>query len=101
MTNGSPNPTPALWSELLLRSIAELRELFSGCGDSLGQDTVADFDHLFEGGRRLTDVLTQTEETTSRHDLMNILAAIRGYAEMLTEDVLRECSTSWFDGYHG
>jgi adenylate cyclase len=85
--NGSPGPTPALWSELLLRSIAELRELFSARADTLGEDTVADFDHLFEGGRRLTDMLATTDEATNRHDLMNILAAIRGYAEMLTEDL--------------
>ena len=90
MANSSTSPTPALWSELLLRSIAELRELFSGCSEALGEDTVADFDHLFEGGRRLSDMLGSTESTTNRHDLMNILAAIRGYAELLTEDLGEE-----------
>lgn len=87
MANGPASPSPAIWSELLLRSIAELRELFSGCADTLGQETTADFDHLFEGGRRLTSMLDETESAASRHDLMNVLAAIRGYAELLTEDL--------------
>ena len=90
MANGPASPPPAIWSELLLRSIAELRELFSGCADTLGQETTEDFDHLFEGGRRLTSMLGDTEAATSRHDLMNVLAAIRGYAELLSEDLVSE-----------
>jgi len=39
VANGPASPPPAIWSELLLRSIAELRELFSGCADTLGQET--------------------------------------------------------------
>lgn len=87
MTSGSANPAPALWSELLLRSIAELRELIASREGELAQDTVADFGQLFEGGSRLTDMLANTGEPASRHDLMNVLAAIRGYAELLSEDL--------------
>jgi len=32
-------------------------------------------------------MLCDTESATSRHDLMNVLAAIRGYAELLSEDL--------------
>ncbi len=87
MTTRSTSPAPALWSELLLRSMAELRELFTGLGTELGQETADDFDHLFEGGQRLTQMLSSTEAAASRHDLMNVLAAIRGYAELLHEDL--------------
>ncbi len=106
MANGPASPTPAVWSDLLLRSIAELRELFSGCRDRLAAESVTDFDHLFEGGRRLTTMLAETESTTNRHDLMNVLAAIRGYAELLAEDLggefadIREALTRLLHAVH-
>jgi len=78
---------PALWSELLLRSIAELRELFSREGGELGAHSGEDFTHLFEGGSRLKRMLDTGAKQPSSHDLMNVLAAIRGYAEMLLEDI--------------
>jgi class 3 adenylate cyclase/CheY-like chemotaxis protein len=67
--------------------MAELRELFSSAPDSLDPDTTDDFSHLFEGGRRLEKMLEAPESKDSNHDLMNVLAAIRGYAEMLREDL--------------
>tara|TARA_R110001599_G_scaffold353527_1_gene593574 strand:+ start:9634 stop:11085 length:1452 start_codon:yes stop_codon:yes gene_type:complete len=106
VANGPASPTPAVWSDLLLRSIAELRELFSGYREGLGAESVTDFDHLFEGGRRLTTMLAETESTTSRHDLMNVLAAIRGYAELLAEDLgsefadIREALTRLLHAVH-
>ena len=87
MSSDTHNPATSLWSELLLRSMAELRELFTTQGQQLGQDSASDFDHLFEGGRRLNEMLAEPGASTSRHDLMNVLAAIRGYAELLLEDV--------------
>jgi class 3 adenylate cyclase len=87
VSSDTQNPAPSLWSELLLRSMAELRELFTSQGQQLGQDSASDFDHLFEGGRRLNEMLAEPGAPASRHDLMNVLAAIRGYAEMLLEDV--------------
>jgi len=86
VSNGTTSPAPALWSELLLRSIAELRELFAGLEPQLDRDTASDFGRLFEGGQRLTEMLG-SEGAASTHDLMNVLAAIRGYAEMLSEDM--------------
>ena len=86
MSSDTTNTAPALWSELLLRSMAELRELFSAAGSQLAPDSADDFDHLFEGGRRLNEMLAEQGEPASRHDLMNVLAAIRGYAELLLED---------------
>jgi adenylate cyclase len=78
---------PPLWSELLLRSLAELKDLYSSGLAGLDPDTTDDFSHLFEGGRRLEKMLGAPESKESKHDLMNVLAAIRGYAEMLKEDI--------------
>ena len=83
----SSHQAPALWSELLLRSLAEVRELFSRLEDELGPASGDDFAHLLEGGSRLKRMLDSDAEQPSSHDLMNVLAAIRGYAEMLLEDI--------------
>jgi class 3 adenylate cyclase len=87
VSSTTAHPAPALWSELLLRSLAELRELFTALEPQLGRDSLGDFNQLFEGGRRLSNMLAGTQSPDSRHDLMNVLAAIRGYAELLTEDL--------------
>jgi len=86
VTSGPNSPTAPLWSEIVLRSLAELRELFAGLATQLEQDCVDDFDHLFEGGNRLSKMLAE-QDTINRHDLMNVLSAIRGYAELLSEDL--------------
>ena len=83
----SSHQAPALWSELLLRSLAEVRELFSRLEDELGPASGDDLAHLLEGGSRLKRMLDSDAEQPSSHDLMNVLAAIRGYAEMLLEDI--------------
>ncbi len=84
---GSNSPTAPLWSEIVLRSMAELRELFAGLATPLERECADDFDHLFEGGNRLNDMLAEQDAGTNRHDLMNVLSAIRGYAELLSEDL--------------
>ena len=86
MTTQASQALPG-WSELLFRSMAKLRELFDSALDCLDPDTTDDFSHLFEGGRRLEKMLGEPESKDSNHDLMNVLAAIRGYAEMLREDL--------------
>ena len=53
----------------------------------MSEESIDDFRRLFEGGQRLTDMLADTAPPASRHDLMNVLAAIRGYAELLSEDL--------------
>ena len=75
------------WSDLLLRAIVELRELSTSLRDFLGEDTREDLSRLFDGAARLEQMLADPEQRENRHDLMNALAAIRGYAEMLREDV--------------
>ena len=78
---------PALWSDVILRAIVELRGLFDSMQERLDDTGREDFHHLFEGADRLEVMLAQPETRDSTHDLMNVLAAIRGYAEMLLEDL--------------
>jgi adenylate cyclase len=75
------------WSDPLLRALVELRELSDQAGQALDSNAVDDFSHLFDGARRLETLLAAPEHEDKTHDLMNILAAIRGYAEMLREDI--------------
>ena len=77
---------PALWSDLLLRAMADLRERYNSLQDDLQSDTLEDFARLFAASERLNEMLVAADNP-NRHDLMNVLAAIRGYAEMLREDV--------------
>lgn len=84
MTTG-PSQSTTLWSDLLLRAMAELRELYHPLESELDEGVRDDFSHLFEGSARLAEMLQQ--DSPDRHDLMNVLSAIRGYGEMLREDL--------------
>ena len=70
----------------MLADIAALRQTFEGLQDRLEQEATADFSHLFSAATRLEQMLGDPEPA-DRHDLMNVLAALRGYAEMLQEDI--------------
>ncbi|MBT3409982.1 MAG: adenylate/guanylate cyclase domain-containing response regulator [Halieaceae bacterium] len=87
MTTSSSQST-TLWSDLLLRAMAELRELYNPLEDQLADSQREDFAHLFDGSAKLDEMLQQS--APNRHDLMNVLSAIRGYAEMLREDLATE-----------
>jgi class 3 adenylate cyclase len=71
----------------LLRALAELRGVFSGLESQLDDTARDDFSRLFDGAQRLEDMLDQASDKVDSHDLRNILAAIRGYSEILREDV--------------
>jgi len=81
------NQSPAFGSDLLLRSVAELRELFDRFSSELDEQNKDDFSHLFHGAKKLEALLDHDNEGDNTHDLMNALAAIKGYAEMLQEDI--------------
>ena len=87
MNTGAANPTPALWSEMLLRSMAELRELLAGQGEQLGQELPRTSTTCSRAAGASTRCWPGRSLPASRHDLMNMLSAIRGYAEMLSEDM--------------
>ncbi len=53
----------------------------------MAQQTVDDFSHLLDAASRLEQMLGTADQAASNHDLMNVLTALRGYAELLREDV--------------
>jgi class 3 adenylate cyclase len=79
--------TPAQWSDMLLWATAELRQQFAGHRDALPATALDDFDRLFEAAGRLETMTAEWVEGQSTHDLMNVLSALRGYSEMLREDL--------------
>ncbi len=76
-----------LWSDTLLRALIELREQYNRLHSMMGKDTSNDFQRLFESADQLERVIGAGNDRHSRHDLMNVLAAIRGYTEILQEDI--------------
>ena len=85
--NTSTSQADTAWGDHLLRAITQLRELFSGRQAELDSEALEDFSRLFEGANRLQRMLGDATKRNNTHDLMNALAAIRGYAEMLREDI--------------
>jgi class 3 adenylate cyclase/CheY-like chemotaxis protein len=77
------------WETALLRELDTLRQSVADQGDSLPEITRDDFDHLFEVSERLRTLLEDSRDV-DHHELMNMLAAMRGYGEMLREDVGHE-----------
>lgn len=75
------------WSDILLRALADVREQFQHYRSELDEASLEDFTRLFSGAQRMEVLLTDDQTTPSRHELMNVLAAIRGYSEMLREDI--------------
>lgn len=76
--------TPAPWTQVLLSIVSELRALAQV--DDLDSDVHDDLQRLFQAAASLERQLAPTA-ADSHHDQMNSLAAIRGYAEMLQEDI--------------
>ena len=75
------------WIGRLIGELETLRREFAGTRGRLGADSVEDFTHLFEAADRLRPWADPAGQATTTHDLMNILTALRGYAEMLREDI--------------
>lgn len=87
MSSSYAQPTTSLWSDALLRTLIELRSLYGRLETGLDSDARADFGKLFDGAGQLEGLIGGEPSREGRHELMNVLAAIRGYAEMLLEDV--------------
>jgi adenylate cyclase len=73
------------WSDLLFRAVADLRQWQAGMDSPANRDSAEDFSRLLDASDRLEHLFSETG--SSRHDMMNALTAMRGYAEMLREDV--------------
>ncbi|MFV0477673.1 MAG: adenylate/guanylate cyclase domain-containing protein [Parahaliea sp.] len=79
------------WNDALPHTLLELRQLFSQRQAVLTQAVQEDFGKLFEAADRLNSFVEANktvDKREQRHELMNILAAIRGYTEMLQEDTI-------------
>ena len=86
MTIDTHRSTPA-WIDVLLRDIALLRRQVAELDDSLDAATADDFGHLLDAAGRLEAMAVASGAAANTHDVMNILTAVRGYAEMLREDI--------------
>jgi adenylate cyclase len=75
------------WSDDLLREIGTLRRDFVELREHLGASSADDFSHLLNAAIRLEQILANTDHAANTHDLLNVLNVLRGYAEMLQEDV--------------
>ncbi len=71
------------------RALSELRGLASSIAAELTQQQREDMERLFSTSAALEALLTDKQLTpdTRQHDILNVLGAMRGYAEMLAEDV--------------
>ncbi len=81
-----PNDTATNWSEQLLEDIAGIKDAFDNLESDLGEEGREDIQSLFQSAQRLQDMLSTADRAADTHDLMNVLGAVRGYAEMLLED---------------
>ncbi|QIB67742.1 adenylate/guanylate cyclase domain-containing response regulator [Kineobactrum salinum] len=66
--------------------MVELRALFGSEQSVLGTAAIEDFERLFIAADKLETLLADSAGN-SQHDQMNALAAVRGYAEMLREEL--------------
>ncbi len=85
--NSESTQVDTLWSDVLLHAMTDLREQFRLQRERLGIASLEDFERLFSAAERVESLLADSQSSLSRHDLMNVLSAIRGYAEMLREDL--------------
>jgi class 3 adenylate cyclase len=83
VSHDSTSP-PDLWSHILRGAVTDLRALASGRGEHLPASAMEDLQRIFSLAATLDQQLTAA---SNHHDLMNTITGIRGYAEMLQEDI--------------
>ncbi len=91
MSSSSKHITLA-WSGQFQRAIDLLREAFLASEQELQSTAQEDFNHLFAAAERVQCLIADSTAPPDQHELMNVLAAVRGYAEMLREDVTKPSS---------
>jgi len=72
------------WSDHLQRELGQLQSNAETIDAQLTDESRDDLSHLLDAGQRLSKVLESAQDT---HELMNVLTAIRGYAEMLLDGI--------------
>lgn len=81
------NPKNLPWANSLLGEIKALRQQLANPHDEFGAASAGDISHLLDAGVRIETMLATGSQPANQHDLMNVLTAARGYAEMLREDI--------------
>jgi class 3 adenylate cyclase/CheY-like chemotaxis protein len=81
----------APFSDHVLRALAELRAQSGPSMENLPEEPREDLERLMSAGAALEALLVDADQdpdpSTRRHDIMNVLGAMRGYAEFLIEDL--------------
>ncbi|MCZ6828498.1 MAG: response regulator [Gammaproteobacteria bacterium] len=80
--------TSNAWTDQVFKAMAEVRVESASRDGSLEEQQYRDLEKLISGGAAL-EALLSAEHThaQSQHDLRNVLGAIRGYAELLREEL--------------
>ncbi|MEH6568439.1 MAG: adenylate/guanylate cyclase domain-containing response regulator [Halioglobus sp.] len=83
----SPSHAATPWSDAFPLPIEELHACYQRSQADLGAAALEDFSRLFDATARLQQLTSATLSEINSHDVMNALSAIRGYTEMLLEDL--------------
>ncbi len=81
----------APFTDHVLRALSELRAQSNPVAESIPDEPREDLERLISAGAALEALLVDggqdKDPGTRRHDIMNVLGAMRGYAEFLIEDL--------------
>ena len=85
--------TSNAWTDHVFKAIAEVRAESSARDGSLDKQQYLDLDKIISAGAALEALLTSGDsKSPNQHDLRNVLGAIRGYAELLSEELSEQHS---------
>ena len=92
----SPEDEAQPFTNHVTRTLAELRDTAGAIAAELSTEQRADMERLFAANAALDELLANRDlaEDTRRHDIFNVLGAMRGYAEMLAEDLAERFPTA-------
>jgi class 3 adenylate cyclase/CheY-like chemotaxis protein len=81
----APNP----WTDRVFKAMAELRDLSTQTSEALDAEQRQDLGRLISASASLETLLSDSAPDAAEleHDTRNILGAIRGYAELILEDL--------------
>ncbi|EED36145.1 adenylate/guanylate cyclase [Luminiphilus syltensis NOR5-1B] len=77
--------TPVVWAQKVLDAVGPLRQAAARRSIAVSDHTRQDIDSLLDAGDRLNELMSG-DSSSKNHDLLNVIGAIRGYAEMLNEE---------------
>jgi len=80
--------TSKVWTDQVFKAMAEVRAESTARDGSLQEHQYRDLEKLISAGAALEALLSSgVSEAPNQHDLRNVLGAIRGYSELLSEDL--------------